>query len=947
MKSIRIIKRNIYLSDKVYKSARYLLILFTLLFSASSFTATAQTMVGDTIKEYNENQPLIYEDAWDLWPYVFLNENGEPDGYNIDLLKLIFKELDIPYIIKLKPTLEAQADLKNGKSDLMLRMDASFSRGNSHYSKNIVQLFTHSVVAPQGLPQNIRTGSDLKGHLVIVHEGSFSHHLIKESGWTNTIKAYDDMKEAIQKLRSEEEGIIIWNTMSLKWLMRKFKTDNLVIYPVDIPAGEYKFMSRDPRLLERIDSVYTELKSKDKLDGIRNKWFYPELINSGIPDWVWKLTAVLGAFALAFMIYYVYYRIKEQQMTKEIRKSNDRLSLVLNSSHIGLWVYHVPTQTIQWLDEFGKTKQTQKIHELVNHYSQADFNIMQESLNAFISKQKDAARFNMKAKETFGDKTVERDYTVDMSVLRRDRNGRPTAILGTRVDITEDRLRLLRIADSTTRYQAIFNTAMIDMVVYDAQGVIIDMNDKASRFFPDGKEAIFQKQITIQEVLGIGDFNVDEFQPMHLTQILSPNDGRALANYLQDETMYYELMLAPVRDADGHLLGIFGSGRNVTENARSYQQQQQNIHELEQSNQEINHYIRNIDYVLHVGGIRMTSYNPQTHTLTINSDTHNAEYSLTQTRALNYVDDKSKRRAQFLLNSMDSLTTKPIHADIKTTLRKRGGGQLQLQLHFIPVHDEQGNLTNYFGMCRDISEIKNIEEKLAAETLCAQEVEVVKNAFLHNMSFEIRTPLNAVVGFAELFQMEHTAEDEMVFINEIKENSAKLLKLINDILFLSRLDAEMIEFKTRPTDFATTISQQCESIWSNIKKPGVNYIVNSPFRKLVIDIDSSNVFIILDKIITNAVQHTETGSVLVRYDYLGDRLIVAVEDTGNGIPNSSLKHIFERFVTGANHGAGLGLSICHELIQRMQGTINLKSTEGKGTTVWFSVPCKAVEIERT
>ena len=94
-------------------------------------------------------------------------------------------------------------------------------------------------------------------------------------------------------------------------------------------------------------------------------------------------------------------------------------------------------------------------------------------------------------------------------------------------------------------------------------------------------------------------------------------------------------------------------------------------------------------------------------------------------------------------------------------------------------------------------------------------------------------------------------------------------------------------------------------------------------------------------------QYTYTGSVLVRYDYLGDRLIVAVEDTGKGIPESTIAHIFERFVTVANQGAGLGLSISYELIKRMQGTINIKSTEGKGTTVWFSIPCKALEIERT
>ena len=412
--------------------------------------------------------------------------------------------------------------------------------------------------------------------------------------------------------------------------------------------------------------------------------------------------------------------------------------------------------------------------------------------------------------------------------------------------------------------------------------------------------------------------------------------------------MFYELKLVPVRDSQGKLLNIYGTGRDVTEVAMSYRQIKQNARELQESNDEINNYIRNIDYVMSVGGIRMARYNPETHTLTVYSDSNNVQFTLTQTRALTYVDESSRRRALNIIKSMDSLATKPIHADIKTTLRKRGGGgRLHLQLHFIPTYNSHGEIKEYFGMCRDISEIKTIEEKLAAETLRAQEVEVVKNAFLHNMSFEIRTPLNTVVGFAELFQMEHSQEDEVVFIQEIKENSAKLLKLINDILFISRLDAEMIEFNKRITDFSKTITQWCESVWAPMQKPGVEYTVSGLFNKLILEVDSSNVGIIIDKIVTNAVQHTEKGSVNVRFDYLGNNLIVSVEDTGCGIPESSLGNIFERFVTGANEGAGLGLAICHELIKRLNGTINIKSEVGKGTTVWFSIPCKAIEIERT
>ena len=934
-------------------SAKLLSFIFCLLLSSSVFSLTPSAQkpnkTADSVRVFNDQHPLVYEDAWDLWPYVFLNENGEPDGYNIDLLKMIFKRLNIPYIVKLKPTLEAQADLKSGKSDLMLRMDASFSRGNSLYSKTIIQLFTHSVVSPQSSNVVLRTGKDLKGHQVIVHEGSFSHHMIIDEGWAKDVRAYDDMKEAIQKLRSDEQGVIIWNTMSLKWLMRKYKTDNLVINPIDIPAGEYKFMSKNRRLLDQIDSVYTELRADDQLESIRNKWFYPEHADSGIPAWVWTIAAVLAGFALIFLAFYTFYRVRERQMTRELRQSNDRLSLVMSSSEIGLWVYHAIPQTVEFLDEFGKTRQTLHLHELVNRYSQNDYDTLREVLSDITNRRKESADITLKIREQKGDHFVERHYSINIGVLRRDRNGKPTDILGTRVDITNEQMRQQRIQDSMIRYQAVFNSAMIDMVVYDADGYIIDMNDKALNAIHMSRKDVQKERFHLKSVLGMDHLDLDTFEPMHITQIFpSSDDQRTLQQRLRRSQMFYELKLVPVRDSQGKLLNIYGTGRNVTEVAMSYRNIKQNARELQKSNDEINNYIRNIDYVMSVGGIRMARYNPSTHTLNIYNDSNHVQFTLTQTRALSLVDDSSRRRALNIIKSMDSLTTKPIHADVKTTLRKRGGGgRMHLQLHFIPTYDSHGGVKEYFGMCRDISEIKTLEEKLAAETLRAQEVEVVKNAFLHNMSFEIRTPLNTVVGFAELFQMEHSQEDEVVFIQEIKENSAKLLKLINDILFISRLDAEMIEFNKRVTDFPKTITHRCESAWVVMKKPGVEYSVSGLFNKLILEMDSSNVGIIIEKIVTNAVQHTEKGSVNVRFDYLGDNLIVSVEDTGCGIPEPILGNIFDRFVTSASQGAGLGLAICHELIKRLNGTINIKSEVGKGTTVWFSIPCKALEIERT
>jgi PAS domain S-box-containing protein len=483
------------------------------------------------------------------------------------------------------------------------------------------------------------------------------------------------------------------------------------------------------------------------------------------------------------------------------------------------------------------------------------------------------------------------------------------------------------------------------MVSYDQDGYITELNQKALDALGVTNETIREMKIHVKDVLGFKDFSMEDMDYIYLTQIYtSKDDKRPLNRLLKRDEMYYELQLMPVRGKQNEILGIFGTGRDITETVHAYRQLKANTQQLQQVNNEMTTYVKNIDYVLRVGGISMATYHLDTHTLTIYSEIGHARYALTQTRAISLIAEESKKQALRILNKMENQASGSLHGEIKCIIRQKGK-PLYLEFHFIPLY-HQGKIKEYFGMCRDISELKAIENQLAKETVRAQEVEVIKNAFLRNMSYEIRTPLNSVVGFSELFEMEHTPEDEAVFINEIKSSSASLLKLINDILFLSRLDAGMITINPQPMDFAAICENRCEAVWHHLKQPGVEYIVRNPYKRMVVEVDDSNLSMVIDKVITNAAQYTTKGRVEVRYDYMGDQLIISVEDTGSGIPKEAVEHIFERFVTGANTGAGLGLSICHELIEYMGGKIQLKSEEGKGTTVWITLPCKLIEMER-
>ncbi len=932
---------RIYQSVRNHITARLLIIcccLYSLTLPVSSQTES------DSIIIYDEEHPLIYEDAWDLWPYVFLNENGEPDGYNIDLLKMIFKELDIPYIIRLKPTLEAQEDLKNKKSDLMLRMDANFARTKSSYGKSIVQLFTHSIITPKNGKLSIQKISDLSKYKIYVHDGSFSHHYIKEKNLSTNIAVYNDMKEAILDLSINEDGIILWNTMSLKWLLTKYKPNNLQLKPFELPYGEYKFFSHNLRLLAQLDSVYSRLRANDRLTPIQNKWFYPEKKKSGIPNWIWKLIYVLGAVAIAFSIYYILYKIRERKMTKMIRKRNDRLSIILETSHVSFWTYDIESQVFTIMDKNGKPEKSYNTLEFSQHYHPEDFIRLTDALKQVVDDHVPNISLDIISNDDIKNRE-KRVYNITLSVMRRDKDHKPSVIICSKCDITEDIIRHRKVNDTMLRYESIFNTAMIDMVYYDKNGIIYDINQKSANSLELSIEEIRNRHYSIKDVLGFEDFDVENMGNIYLTQIFkSPDDKRIMNQLLKRDLMYYEFQFIPVRDENNKLLGIYGTGRNITDMVHSYHTLEKNTLQLQNINEEITQYINNIDYVLKVGGISMVKYHLDTHTLTIFSEINKEKYALTQTRALALVAEDSKKQALRILNKMDNKQGNSIHTEIKTTIHQKGRA-LFLQFHFIPIF-QNGDIKEFFGMCRDISEIKAIEEKLAKETLRAQEVELVKNAFLHNMSHEIRTPLNNVVGFSELFQMEHAEEDEKVFIHEIKESSATLLKLINDILFLSRLDAGMITINPKPVDFASRFKIKCEEIWNNKERPDVKYTTKGAYKKLIIELDEINFFVIIEKIITNAIQYTLSGTVLARYDYIGDQLVVSVEDTGIGIKEDAIKNIFERFVTGANSGAGLGLSICHELIEYMGGKIQLKSREGEGTTVWVTLPCKLIEMER-
>jgi len=259
----------------------------------------------------------------------------------------------------------------------------------------------------------------------------------------------------------------------------------------------------------------------------------------------------------------------------------------------------------------------------------------------------------------------------------------------------------------------------------------------------------------------------------------------------------------------------------------------------------------------------------------------------------------------------------------------------------VDKRDLDGKPLSIVGTSMRIDKQKEMEKSLIDARNHAEESDRLKSAFLANISHEIRTPLNAIVGFSDVLPMAQSVEEREQLIGLIKQNNAQLLRLFDDMVHMSKLEAGEDAVKKTRFPLKVLMEEIINKFASKVDDSRITIGMYTTDEMVEPYTDRERLREILCQYMDNAIKFTTDGSITLGYEVVDNILRVSVKDTGKGIPaNLCNEHLFERFVKVDEFvpGTGLGLSICRSMAMSLGGRVGAQSKYGEGSSFWVEIP---------
>jgi PAS domain S-box-containing protein len=530
-----------------------------------------------------------------------------------------------------------------------------------------------------------------------------------------------------------------------------------------------------------------------------------------------------------------------------------------------------------------------------------------------------------------------------------------------------DRKALDTAQAETIRERAMLRTlidTLPDLIwLKDSQGIYLACNQRFEKFF-GARE---------QDIIGKTDYN---FVDQELADSFRAHDRLAMEKNepsINEEEVPFasdghrellETTKVPMRDASGNLIGILGIGHDITERKRT----EASLRELGQR----------LDMATEAAGIGIWDMNLATgdayHSRQMRSmlgyEDGELESNWANWAKIVHQDDIGNVTRQ--INALAAAPDQPYLASFRITAKD--GSQHWVESRGRVIECRDGKIIHMAGTHLDITGRKEAEAELEryrdhleelVETRTADLVEAkvaaeaanrAKSAFLANMSHELRTPMNGVMGMIDMAKRRMTDAKGLAQLDKAKLSAERLLGVLNDILDLSKIEADRLVLESVPLQLGDSVGNIIGVLEHKAMQKGLQLTVDVPadLAHLPLRGDPLRLSQILINLVGNAIKFTEQGEVVLRARQMGEtvetlQVRFEIADTGVGINAEAQTRLFQSFEQADNSmtrkygGTGLGLAICKRLVQLMGGEIGVESTLGSGSTFWFVVPLGILE----
>ncbi len=329
-------------------------------------------------------------------------------------------------------------------------------------------------------------------------------------------------------------------------------------------------------------------------------------------------------------------------------------------------------------------------------------------------------------------------------------------------------------------------------------------------------------------------------------------------------------------------------------------------------------------------------------------------YTLDELQQLDFTHLISPEHVPLTLTAFEGALHR-VPQQLEANMRHRDGHVIELNLTAVPVivYDE---VVGVHGVAEDVTERNEMRRELERTRLAAEEASAAKSLFLANMSHEVRTPLTSVLGATEMLAEDTLSPGQHHLVGIIHRSGERLLRLVNDILDVSRLEAGKLDVEQSPLKVRSLVDDVVAWAMPMSYREGLEFawFVDPALPETLMG-DAMRISQVITNLLTNAFKFTEEGQVRLTVKKVASSVDTvdvrfSVQDSGIGIPEDRLDNLFQSFTqvdtstTRKYGGAGLGLAICQELVKLMGGSMSAESRPGAGSTFSFTLPLRVDSV---